>query len=182
MSAAIPVTCVSSSVWMNQGDSPACVRRDISSSAHASAKVRLHIVFHQLTPTAPRTSSTFLIMAMDALGWWKQWLIKKKNPKSYFLSAQICPFTLLYLFSWCACLCEDVNECESGTHQCAEGQSCVNIYGGYHCVDSNNCRDPYIHVSEKWLPHTHTHPYAHTILAYWVNQKDLRVPLVKVWH
>lgn len=46
-------------------------------------------------------------------------------------------------------LCVDVNECESGTHQCTEGQSCVNIQGGYQCVDSNRCRDPYIHVSEK---------------------------------
>ncbi|XP_060791129.1 EGF-containing fibulin-like extracellular matrix protein 2 [Neoarius graeffei] len=46
-------------------------------------------------------------------------------------------------------LCQDVNECESGTHQCAEGQSCVNIHGGYHCVDSNRCRDPYIYVSEN---------------------------------
>ncbi|GAA6105647.1 EGF-containing fibulin-like extracellular matrix protein 2 [Tachysurus ichikawai] len=46
-------------------------------------------------------------------------------------------------------LCQDVNECESGTHQCTEGQSCVNIQGGYQCVDSNRCRDPYIHVSEN---------------------------------
>ncbi|XP_058272407.1 EGF-containing fibulin-like extracellular matrix protein 2 [Hemibagrus wyckioides] len=46
-------------------------------------------------------------------------------------------------------LCQDVNECESGTQQCTEGQSCVNIHGGYQCVDSNRCRDPYIHVSEN---------------------------------
>uniref|UniRef100_A0A671RYY1 EGF containing fibulin extracellular matrix protein 2b n=1 Tax=Sinocyclocheilus anshuiensis TaxID=1608454 RepID=A0A671RYY1_9TELE len=34
-------------------------------------------------------------------------------------------------------LCQDVNECETGTHQCGEGQVCVNIHGGHQCVNSN---------------------------------------------
>ncbi|KAG9265664.1 EGF-containing fibulin-like extracellular matrix protein 2 [Astyanax mexicanus] len=46
-------------------------------------------------------------------------------------------------------LCQDVNECDSGSHQCAEGQKCVNVHGGYHCVDSNGCQDPYVQVSEN---------------------------------
>uniref|UniRef100_W5KF76 EGF containing fibulin extracellular matrix protein 2b n=1 Tax=Astyanax mexicanus TaxID=7994 RepID=W5KF76_ASTMX len=46
-------------------------------------------------------------------------------------------------------LCQDVNECDSGSYQCAEGQKCVNVHGGYHCVDSNGCQDPYVQVSEN---------------------------------
>lgn len=57
-------------------------------------------------------------------------------------------------------VCVDVNECEAGTHQCGEGQICVNIHGGHQCVDSNRCQDPYIQVSEKWamlIVETHTY-------------------------
>ncbi|XP_055035990.1 EGF-containing fibulin-like extracellular matrix protein 2b [Misgurnus anguillicaudatus] len=46
-------------------------------------------------------------------------------------------------------LCQDVNECEAGTHQCGEGQTCVNIHGGHQCVDSNRCQDPYMQMSEN---------------------------------
>ncbi|XP_062867718.1 EGF-containing fibulin-like extracellular matrix protein 2 [Trichomycterus rosablanca] len=46
-------------------------------------------------------------------------------------------------------LCQDVNECESGSHQCVEGQTCVNIHGGHKCVDSNRCQSPYIQVAEN---------------------------------
>uniref|UniRef100_A0A671S0I7 EGF containing fibulin extracellular matrix protein 2b n=1 Tax=Sinocyclocheilus anshuiensis TaxID=1608454 RepID=A0A671S0I7_9TELE len=46
-------------------------------------------------------------------------------------------------------LCQDVNECETGTHQCGEGQVCVNIHGGHQCVNSNRCQDPYVQVSEN---------------------------------
>ncbi|XP_051534042.1 EGF-containing fibulin-like extracellular matrix protein 2b isoform X1 [Myxocyprinus asiaticus] len=45
--------------------------------------------------------------------------------------------------------CQDVNECETGTHLCGEGQVCVNIHGGHQCVDSNRCQDPYMQVSEN---------------------------------
>lgn len=43
----------------------------------------------------------------------------------------------------------DVDECESGAHQCSEAQTCVNFYGGYRCVDTNRCVEPYVQVSDK---------------------------------
>lgn len=43
----------------------------------------------------------------------------------------------------------DINECETGEHQCTETQTCVNIHGRYQCVDSNRCQEPYVQVSEK---------------------------------
>uniref|UniRef100_A0A8C2DB96 EGF-containing fibulin-like extracellular matrix protein 2 n=1 Tax=Cyprinus carpio TaxID=7962 RepID=A0A8C2DB96_CYPCA len=46
-------------------------------------------------------------------------------------------------------LCQDVNECETGTHQCGTGQVCVNIHGGHQCVNSNRCQDPFVQVSEN---------------------------------
>uniref|UniRef100_A0A4W5MRE2 EGF containing fibulin extracellular matrix protein 2b n=1 Tax=Hucho hucho TaxID=62062 RepID=A0A4W5MRE2_9TELE len=46
-------------------------------------------------------------------------------------------------------LCQDVNECETDIHQCGEGQTCINIHGGYQCTDSNRCREPYVHVSDN---------------------------------
>ncbi|KAI7796451.1 EGF containing fibulin-like extracellular matrix protein 2b precursor [Triplophysa rosa] len=63
-------------------------------------------------------------------------------------------------------LCQDVNECEAGTHQCGEGQICVNIHGGHQCVDSNRCQDPYIQVSENRCvcpvvkPECHDQPFS----------------------
>ncbi|KAG7464492.1 hypothetical protein MATL_G00166190 [Megalops atlanticus] len=44
-------------------------------------------------------------------------------------------------------LCQDVNECETGAHTCSEGQVCVNIYGGYRCVHTNPCQEPYVQVT-----------------------------------
>ncbi|KAL4659968.1 EGF-containing fibulin-like extracellular matrix protein 2 isoform X2 [Arapaima gigas] len=46
-------------------------------------------------------------------------------------------------------LCQDVNECETGVHQCVDGQTCVNIHGGYQCVETNRCQDPYVQVSDN---------------------------------
>nr|XP_020823853.1 EGF-containing fibulin-like extracellular matrix protein 2 isoform X3 [Phascolarctos cinereus] len=46
-------------------------------------------------------------------------------------------------------LCQDIDECESGAHQCSEGQSCVNFHGGYRCVESNRCSEPYVQVSDN---------------------------------
>ncbi|KAJ8275459.1 hypothetical protein COCON_G00072110 [Conger conger] len=46
-------------------------------------------------------------------------------------------------------LCQDVNECETGEHECSGGQTCVNIHGGYQCVDTNRCTDPYVQVSDN---------------------------------
>ncbi|KAL7978267.1 hypothetical protein Chor_014806 [Crotalus horridus] len=45
--------------------------------------------------------------------------------------------------------CKDINECESGSHQCTESQNCVNFHGGYRCVEKKLCQEPYIHVSEN---------------------------------
>lgn len=46
-------------------------------------------------------------------------------------------------------LCQDLDECESGTHQCTDGQTCVNFHGGYSCVDKNRCQEPYVQVSDN---------------------------------
>lgn len=43
----------------------------------------------------------------------------------------------------------DIDECESGVHECSEAQTCVNFYGGYRCVDTNRCVEPYVQVSDK---------------------------------
>uniref|UniRef100_A0AAZ3P1A5 EGF-like domain-containing protein n=1 Tax=Oncorhynchus tshawytscha TaxID=74940 RepID=A0AAZ3P1A5_ONCTS len=46
-------------------------------------------------------------------------------------------------------LCQDINECETGEHQCTEGQTCVNIHGASQCVDTNRCQSPYVQVSDN---------------------------------
>uniref|UniRef100_A0A8C2EPL1 EGF containing fibulin extracellular matrix protein 2a n=1 Tax=Cyprinus carpio TaxID=7962 RepID=A0A8C2EPL1_CYPCA len=46
-------------------------------------------------------------------------------------------------------LCQDINECETGAHQCSDGQTCVNIHGGNKCVDSKSCEEPYVQVSDR---------------------------------
>ncbi|KAH1167842.1 hypothetical protein KIL84_003325 [Mauremys mutica] len=46
-------------------------------------------------------------------------------------------------------LCQDINECETGTHQCTEAQSCINFHGGYRCVEKNRCLEPYVQVSDN---------------------------------
>lgn len=43
----------------------------------------------------------------------------------------------------------DINECETGEHQCSDTQTCVNIHGRYQCVDANRCQEPYVHNSDK---------------------------------
>lgn len=45
-------------------------------------------------------------------------------------------------------LCQDINECENGAHQCGEGQMCVNVHGSYRCLD-NRCLEPYVQASEN---------------------------------
>ncbi|XP_028815557.1 EGF-containing fibulin-like extracellular matrix protein 2a [Denticeps clupeoides] len=46
-------------------------------------------------------------------------------------------------------LCQDINECETGSHECADGQTCVNVHGDYQCVQDNRCQDPYVHLSNN---------------------------------
>ncbi|XP_077184565.1 EGF-containing fibulin-like extracellular matrix protein 2 isoform X2 [Paroedura picta] len=46
-------------------------------------------------------------------------------------------------------LCQDINECETGAHQCTDSQNCVNFHGGYRCVEKNRCQEPYVQVSEN---------------------------------
>ncbi|KAL8184089.1 UNVERIFIED_CONTAM: EGF-containing fibulin-like extracellular matrix protein 2 [Gekko kuhli] len=46
-------------------------------------------------------------------------------------------------------LCQDINECETGAHQCTESQNCINFHGGYRCVEKNLCQEPYVQVSEN---------------------------------
>lgn len=46
-------------------------------------------------------------------------------------------------------ICQDVNECETGQHQCSEQQLCTNLYGSFRCVDKNRCLSPYIQLSDS---------------------------------
>ncbi|XP_059811178.1 EGF-containing fibulin-like extracellular matrix protein 2a [Hypanus sabinus] len=46
-------------------------------------------------------------------------------------------------------ICQDVNECETGQHQCAEEQYCINVYGGFRCVPRDHCQEPYVQVSDN---------------------------------
>ncbi|XP_061914055.1 EGF-containing fibulin-like extracellular matrix protein 1 [Entelurus aequoreus] len=46
-------------------------------------------------------------------------------------------------------LCQDVNECETGTHNCQEGEMCWNYYGGFRCYPRNPCETPYTQTSEN---------------------------------
>ncbi|XP_069501113.1 EGF-containing fibulin-like extracellular matrix protein 2 [Ambystoma mexicanum] len=46
-------------------------------------------------------------------------------------------------------LCQDIDECEAGTHQCTDAQTCVNFHGAYRCVEKNRCQEPYVQVSDN---------------------------------
>lgn len=46
-------------------------------------------------------------------------------------------------------LCQDINECETGTHQCTDSQTCVNIHGAHQCVENNRCQEPYVKVADN---------------------------------
>ncbi|KAJ7996786.1 hypothetical protein DPEC_G00240640 [Dallia pectoralis] len=48
--------------------------------------------------------------------------------------------------------CQDVDECDTGTHQCEEGQICVNVLGSYHCPNHKHCKEPYVHMLDKSRP------------------------------
>ncbi|MBN3308080.1 FBLN4 protein, partial [Amia calva] len=66
-------------------------------------------------------------------------------PEGYqLLSSRICQGCVQHVS-----LCSDINECETGAHQCEETQTCVNIHGGYQCVETNRCQEPYVQVSDN---------------------------------
>ncbi|XP_077470256.1 EGF-containing fibulin-like extracellular matrix protein 1 [Stigmatopora argus] len=46
-------------------------------------------------------------------------------------------------------LCQDVNECETGTHNCQDDETCWNYYGGFRCYPRNPCEAPYTQSSEN---------------------------------
>lgn len=43
----------------------------------------------------------------------------------------------------------DINECETGTHNCQDDEMCWNYYGGFRCYPRNPCEPPYTQTSEK---------------------------------
>ncbi|XP_053316708.1 EGF-containing fibulin-like extracellular matrix protein 1 isoform X2 [Spea bombifrons] len=45
--------------------------------------------------------------------------------------------------------CQDINECESNTHDCGEDTVCWNYYGGFRCYPRNPCQEPYVLMSEN---------------------------------
>ncbi|KAM6956690.1 EGF-containing fibulin-like extracellular matrix protein 1 [Aplochiton taeniatus] len=46
-------------------------------------------------------------------------------------------------------MCQDINECEKGNHDCREDEMCWNYYGGHRCYPSNPCQEPYVKTSEN---------------------------------
>lgn len=55
-----------------------------------------------------------------------------------------------FLFPLCSSAYpQDVNECETGTHDCQDDQMCWNYYGGFRCYPRNPCETPYTKTSEK---------------------------------
>ncbi|XP_028982791.1 EGF-containing fibulin-like extracellular matrix protein 1 isoform X2 [Betta splendens] len=46
-------------------------------------------------------------------------------------------------------LCQDINECETGTHNCQDDEMCWNYYGGFRCYPRNPCETPYSRTSES---------------------------------
>ena len=109
MSAATPVTSVSTAVSTSQAASPATARRATSCWPAPSAKV--------VCPGG-------VGRGVSGVGG----LMSRFQP--------LFPGT-------------DIDECESGAHQCSEAQTCINFYGGYRCVDTNRCVEPYVQVSDK---------------------------------
>ncbi|XP_069810923.1 EGF-containing fibulin-like extracellular matrix protein 1 [Dendropsophus ebraccatus] len=45
--------------------------------------------------------------------------------------------------------CQDINECESNTHDCGEETTCWNYFGGFRCYPENPCQDPYVRMSDN---------------------------------
>ncbi|CAG6017086.1 unnamed protein product [Menidia menidia] len=43
----------------------------------------------------------------------------------------------------------DINECETGTHDCQDDEMCWNYYGGFRCYPRNPCEPPYTLTSEN---------------------------------
>uniref|UniRef100_H3CTC1 EGF containing fibulin extracellular matrix protein 1 n=1 Tax=Tetraodon nigroviridis TaxID=99883 RepID=H3CTC1_TETNG len=46
-------------------------------------------------------------------------------------------------------LCQDINECETGTHNCQDDEMCWNYYGGFRCYPRNPCEAPYTKTTES---------------------------------
>lgn len=137
MSAATPVTCASTSVSTNLGSSPVCAQKDTSCRAPDYARVSTN------PPPFPPSTNTFLsvLSELQKLHWFKGYSFFDRS------SVQIRHHQLFFSPA-------DINECETGEHQCTDTQTCVNIHGRYQCVDTNRCQDPYVQVSEKWVtPH-----------------------------
>uniref|UniRef100_A0A3B5A0D9 EGF containing fibulin extracellular matrix protein 1 n=1 Tax=Stegastes partitus TaxID=144197 RepID=A0A3B5A0D9_9TELE len=47
-------------------------------------------------------------------------------------------------------LCQ-INECETGTHNCQDDETCWNYYGGFRCYPRNPCEAPYTQTSERCI-------------------------------
>lgn len=64
-----------------------------------------------------------------------------------FLTTQYFSHFLSFLLSLCQS--QDINECETGTHNCQDDEMCWNYYGGFRCYPRNPCEAPYAKTSEK---------------------------------
>lgn len=143
MSAATPAICASTSVSTSPGSSPVCALKDTSCSAPDSARVSTSASIH------PKSNTFLYVLSQSQMLPWV-------NPQLLYSGATVAWSDLMSCFSPA-----DINECETGEHQCTDTQTCVNIHGRYQCVDTNRCQDPYVQVSEKWVTPLETHALSH---------------------
>lgn len=73
-----------------------------------------------------------------------------------FWKWDVCYVTLLlyfyWIFSFSVCIflqSPDMNECETGTHNCQDDEMCWNYYGGFRCYPRNPCEAPYTKTTER---------------------------------
>lgn len=73
-----------------------------------------------------------------------------------FWKWDVCYVTLLLYFYWILSFpvrvflqSPDINECETGTHNCQDDEMCWNYYGGFRCYPRNPCEAPYTKTTER---------------------------------
>lgn len=54
-----------------------------------------------------------------------------------------------FFLSLSHCQSQDINECETGTHNCQDDDMCWNYYGGFRCYPRDPCEAPYTKTAEK---------------------------------
>lgn len=59
------------------------------------------------------------------------------------------PHYCIFIESFLSLQSPDINECETGTHNCQDDEMCWNYYGGFRCYPRNPCEAPYTKTAER---------------------------------